>query len=95
MSGAPNADEARNFLVHASSPASQAEQARHINYGPMRSSAFDIIVAGEPWYHTGVNIIEHMPNRFEVLDNSIIADPDWWADHGESISKRFADWMGH
>ncbi len=93
MSGAPNADEAKEFLVHASSPASQAEQARYINYGPMRSSAFDIIKAGEPWYNTGVNIMEHMPNRFEVLEHSIIANPDWWADHGDSISERYTAWM--
>jgi putative spermidine/putrescine transport system substrate-binding protein len=93
MSGAPNADEAKKFLVHASSPESQAEQARYINYGPMRSSAFDIIKAGEPWYNTGVNIMEHMPNRFEVLDNSIIANPDWWAVHGEPLYERYNTWM--
>ena len=93
MSGAPNAKEAREFLIHASSPASQAEQARYINYGPMRSSAFDIIKAGEPWYNTGVDIMEHMPNRFEVMENSIISNPDWWAVHGESISERYTAWM--
>ena len=34
MNGAPNRAQAIHFLIHASSTASQAEQAKWINYGP-------------------------------------------------------------
>ena len=59
----------------------------------MRKSGLAIIAANEPWYNTGVNIMEHMPNREEVMGDSIFAQPDWWADNGSEISERFTAWM--
>ena len=94
MKGAPNRDEAIDFLVHASTTASQAEQAKYINYGPMRASAFDILKNNEPWFHNGKNIMEHMPNRPEVMARTVVANPEWWADYGDSIGERYTAWMG-
>ncbi|MDC1287707.1 extracellular solute-binding protein [Gammaproteobacteria bacterium] len=93
VKGAPNLEGAMKFLVHASAPAQQAGQARHINYGPMRASAFDIIRSGEPWFHNGKNILQHMPNRPEVMARSIVANPEWWADYGAAIEERYLAWM--
>jgi putative spermidine/putrescine transport system substrate-binding protein len=93
INGAPNADEAKEFLVHLSAPRQQAEQARYINYGPMRASAFDIIRAGEPWFHNGKNIMEHMPNRPEVMPRTIIANSEWWADYGNAVGERYLAWI--
>ncbi|MCZ6486812.1 MAG: extracellular solute-binding protein [Gammaproteobacteria bacterium] len=93
LKGAPNAEQALNFLVHASAPEQQAAQARYINYGPMRQSAFEIIRAGEPWFDNGKTIMEHMPNRPEVMSRSVVADPDWWADYGEPVDERYTAWM--
>lgn len=94
VKGAPNRDAAIDFLIHASAPEQQAGQAKFINYGPMRASAFDIMQAGEPWFHNGKNIMEHMPNRPEVMARTIIANPDWWADYGDSVTERYTAWMG-
>ncbi len=94
MQGAPNRKEAIDFLIHASTTQSQAEQAKYINYGPMRTSAFEIIKAGEPWFHNGKEIMEHMPNRPEVMKRSIVANPEWWADYGDSVTERYTAWMG-
>ena len=47
--GAPNRDAALDFMMHASSPQSQAEQAKYITYGPMRASGIPIIQNNEPW----------------------------------------------
>jgi putative spermidine/putrescine transport system substrate-binding protein len=93
MKGAPNKQAAMDFLIHASSTASQAEQAKYINYGPMRASAFEIMKKGEPWFHNGKNIMEHMPNRPEVMARTVVASPDWWAYFGDSISARYSAWM--
>ncbi len=93
LKGAPNAEQALKFLVHASAPEQQAAQARYINYGPMRQSAFEIIRAGEPWFDNGKTIMEHMPNRPEVMERSVVANPEWWADYGESIDERYTAWM--
>jgi putative spermidine/putrescine transport system substrate-binding protein len=93
MAGAPNRAAALHFLVHASSTQAQADQAKWINYGPMRPSALPIMEAGEPWFNTGVNIMEHMPNTPEHMKGGILANPDWWADNGQAVSDRYAAWM--
>lgn len=93
VQGAPNRDQALQFLVHSSAPEQLAEQARYINYGPMRASSFDIIRAGEPWFHNGNSVMEHMPNRPELMSRTIVANPDWWVEHGDAIFERYAAWM--
>jgi putative spermidine/putrescine transport system substrate-binding protein len=35
-----------------------------------------------------------MPNRADVMEDSIVADPDWWADNGDELSERYQAWMG-
>ena len=93
LKGAPHRAEALKFLVHTSAPEQQAAQARYINYGPMRASAFDIILAGEPWFHNGKEVMEHMPNRPELMSRTIVANPDWWAENGAPVAERYAVWM--
>jgi len=93
LKGAPNRKQALDFLIHAAAPEQQAAQARYINYGPMRASAFDIMQAGEPWFHNGKNVMQHLPNRPQVMPRTIVANPDWWADHGDPVNERFAAWM--
>ncbi len=92
VKGTPNYDEALRFLVHATAPYQQAGQGKYINYGPMRKSGLDIIKANEPWFNTGVTIMEHMPNTEEHTKNAVFANPAWWADNGDSISERFTAW---
>ena len=94
LKGSPNYDEALRFLIHASAPYQQAGQGKYINYGPMRKSALSIISSTEPWFHTGDNIMDHMPNTAEHMKNAVFANPTWWADNGDSISERFTAWMG-
>jgi putative spermidine/putrescine transport system substrate-binding protein len=93
LKGAPNRAAAMHFLVHASSSQAQADQAKWINYGPMRTSGLDIMQAGEPWFNTGVSIMEHMPNTPEHMSGGILANPDFWADSGQAINDRYAAWM--
>ena len=93
VKGSPNKEAAFDFIGFATAPEQQAGQAKYINYGPMRKSAFDIIKAGEPWFHNGKTIMEHMPNRDEVMARSVFANPEWWADNGDEVNERFKAWM--
>jgi len=95
IKGSKNVDEAKEFVAHASSAESLALQAKYIPYGPMRPSSIGIIKKGEPYFHTGVNIMPHMPTRPKVLKRSIIADPFWWADNGAEVHERFGAWKGN
>jgi len=95
VKGSKNVAEAKEFVAHASSAESLALQAKYIPYGPMRPSSIGIIKKGEPYFHTGVNIMPHMPTRPKILKRSIIADPFWWADNGAEVHERFGAWKGN
>jgi len=93
-----NEAEALEFMAHASSAVSNAEQAKYIPYGPMRKSAIGIIKKGEPWFIKeggNIDIMPHMPTHPKVLKRAIIADPFWWADHGAEVHERFGAWKGN
>jgi len=91
----PNRELALGFLVHASATRQQAEQARWITYSPMRRSALALIEAGEPWHHTGAEILPHLPGRGADSPGIVRVDSDWWAANGEAVTQRFNDWMKH
>ena len=96
VKGTKNLETAMDFVKFASAPEQQAGQARFINYGPMRKSAFKIIAAGEPWFEAPdgkKNIMGHMPNRPEVMARTVFANPEWWADNGDEVNERFKAWM--
>ncbi len=90
---APNREAAIEFLIHASAPEQQAGQARYIPYGPMRRSAFEIVRSGEPWFHNGKAVLQNLPNRPEVMQRTIVTNPEWWSTYGDTITKRYIAWM--
>ena len=92
VKGSPNMDAAMDFVKFASSTEQQAGQAKYINYGPMRMSGLKMIADNEPWFHNGKNVMEHMPNRDDVMARSIFANPEWWADNGDEVRERFEAW---
>ena len=87
-------DRSIEFLKHATTCEAQAGQAKYITYGPLRTCGLDIIKKNEPWFHTGVNVLEHMPNTKKKVKRSVFANPQFWADNGTEIGERFSAWMG-
>ena len=93
VKGAPNKDEAIEFLKHATTCESQAEQAKYITYMPMRDCGTKIIKKNEPWFHTGVDVLPHMPNTKRRLKKSVFTDPIWWADNNAELKEQWTAWM--
>ena len=60
---------------------------------PMRSCGTKIIKANEPWFHTGVNVMEHMPDAGKRLKKSVFTDPVWWADNNAELKEQWSAWM--
>jgi len=92
-----NEAEALEFMAHASSAESNAEQAKYIPYGTMRQSSIGITKKGSPWFvKDGGNIYirPNFPTHPKVLKRAIIADPFWWADNGAEVHERFGAWKG-
>jgi putative spermidine/putrescine transport system substrate-binding protein len=61
----------------------------------MRASAIPLLEAGEPWFHNGKDIMPHMPNTPKIMERTIVANPDWWADNGQAVNDRYAAWMAN
>jgi putative spermidine/putrescine transport system substrate-binding protein len=93
--GSKNEAEARKFVAHAASAESLAGVTKHITYAPMRKSALKVVQKGEPWYHTGVDVMPHVPTSKKIIKKAVIADPMWWADNGAEVSERFGAWKGN
>ena len=82
--GAPHRGWALEFIRFATTPARQAEQARHIAYGPARRSALamlDPATAGR------------LPTAPENTATALQTDAEWWAKHRERIGARFEAWV--
>ncbi len=91
--GSKNKAEAIEFLKHATTCASQAEQAKYITYMPMRPCGTDIIAKNEPWFHTGIDVLPHMPDTEKRLKKSVFTDPVWWADNNAELKEEWSAWM--
>lgn len=92
VAGTENEAAALAFLRHVAEPEQQAAQARWIPYGPMRRSALKIIAEGEPWFHTGADVLPHLPTRAGRAEAALVLDPEFWAEHGPELTERFGEW---
>ena len=79
--GHPRAALAHRFIAFATRPDRQAEQVRHIPYGPLRKSAFDHVEAG---------VARRLPTAPKNLDGWLKLDASFWIERREALERRFA-----
>ena len=77
--GHPGSDLAHRFIAFATGPDRQAEQARHIPYGPLRKAAFD---------HVDSGLGRHLPTAPENLDTWLKLDAGFWIERREALVRR-------
>ena len=80
--GHPRADLAHRFIAFATRPDRQAEQARHIPYGPLRKAAFG---------HVDPDLARRLPTAPEHLDVWLKLDAGFWLEHRETLDRRFEE----
>ena len=78
--GHPRADLAHRFIAFAMRPDRQAEQARRIPYGPLRTAAFG---------HVDPDLARRLPTAPENLDGWLKLDAEFWLEHREALDERF------
>ena len=78
--GHSRADLAHRFIAFAARPDRQAEQARHIPYGPLRKAAFG---------HVDPGLARRLPTAPENLDAWLKLDAGFWLEHREALDRRF------
>ncbi len=91
--GAPNKDEAMEFIKFATSTGPLAEQASWIPYGPARVSS----IARVGTFHNddSIDMGEHMPTAPANLTNALQNDFEFWADMDSELSERFNAWLAN
>ncbi|WP_282602177.1 ABC transporter substrate-binding protein [Paracoccus sp. PARArs4] len=88
--GAPNPEAAMDYLKFATDTQRLADQAKYIAYGPARKSSADLVGL----YQDGeTEMAPHMPTSPEALENAVMDDPEFWADHDAELSERFNAWL--
>ena len=78
--GHPRTDLAHRFIAFSARPAHQAQQARHIPYGPLRNAAFE---------HLQADIARRLPTAPENLDRWLMLDAGFWLEHREALTDSF------
>ena len=77
----PRADLAHRFIAFALRPDRQAEQVRHIPYGPSRRTALD---------HVEPGLASRLPTAPENLERWLELDAGFWIEHREALERRLA-----
>ena len=90
VAGAPNMEEAREFIAFAGKPESMAAVSRYISYGPVRRSGTALVTEHE---ETGVDMAPHMPTTPANMERALHHDWRWWSDRGDEMNERFSAWL--
>lgn len=88
--GAPNMDEAMEFVSFSTAPAQQARAAEFISYGPPRKSAAALVGNIEG---TEDPMGPHLPTTEENMTNALGSNLDFWVDHDAELNERFNSWL--
>ncbi|WBU64431.1 ABC transporter substrate-binding protein [Paracoccus aerodenitrificans] len=88
--GAPNMDEALQFIAFSTAPANQARAAEFISYGPPRKSAAAIVGNIEG---TEEPMGPHLPTTEANMGNALGSNLDFWVDYDSELNERFNAWL--
>ncbi|MGR3449936.1 MAG: ABC transporter substrate-binding protein [Paracoccus sp. (in: a-proteobacteria)] len=87
---APNPEAAMEYLKFATDTQRLADQAKYIAYGPARKSSTTMV----GMYEDGkTEMAPHMPTAEANMQNAVLDDPEFWADHDAELTERFNSWL--
>jgi putative spermidine/putrescine transport system substrate-binding protein len=88
--GAPNLEEAKEWLKFATSTEQLAAQAAWISYGPARKSSAPLVGL----FNDGkTEMGPHMPTSPENMTNALPSSFEFWADRDAELTERFNAWL--
>lgn len=88
--GAPNKDEALEFVKFATSTQALADQAKWISYGPARKSSAPLVGL----YQDGkTEMGPYMPTNPDNMKNALASSYEFWVDHDAELNERFNAWL--
>jgi putative spermidine/putrescine transport system substrate-binding protein len=88
--GAPNMENAMEFIKFATSTEGLRAQAQHISYGPARKSS----LKEELVFKDGKTVMApHLPTAPENLTNALESSFTFWVDKDAELNERFNAWL--
>ena len=88
--GAPNKDQAMQFIAYATSTEGLRAQAQQISYGPARKSS----MMEELIYKDGKTVMApNLPTAPENLTNALESNFEFWVDKEGELNERFNAWL--
>ncbi len=88
--GAPNLEQANEFLKFATTTQALADQAKWISYGPARKSSGALVGL----YQDGkTEMAPHMPTSAQNLTNALASSYEFWVDRDSELNERFNAWL--
>lgn len=88
--GAPNLDDAMDFVRFATSTDGLRASAQNISYGPARKSS----MKEELIFKDGKTVMgPHLPTAPENMTNALETSSDFWVDHDAELNERFQAWL--
>lgn len=88
--GAPNKDQALEYIKFATGTQPLADQAKYIPYGPARKSSLPLVGMFEDGK---TPMLEHMPTAEVNMANALSSSSEFWADRSDEIAERFSMWL--
>jgi putative spermidine/putrescine transport system substrate-binding protein len=82
--GAKHMDLAYQYLAYIAQPDVNARLGQYIPYGPVRVDSTPFIPA---------DILAKLPTAPDHMKVTLVADVEFWGDHGEDLVKRFNAWV--
>lgn len=84
LSGAPNKERAKEFLVFSTGTEPLARQSDWISYGPARKSSMASV---------SPDVLPHLPTAEANFETAVQADYEFWSDNADELNERFAAWL--
>lgn len=88
--GAPNMQNALDFVAFSTGSAPLAKAAEFISYGPPRKSSAPLV---GNFQGTDMPMAPNLPTSPENLGNALASDYEFWVDHDTQLNERFNAWI--
>jgi putative spermidine/putrescine transport system substrate-binding protein len=89
--GAPNLENALEFVAHSTTTEASARAAEWISYGPPRRSAADI---EKTFQGRGeIDMEPHLPTSEANMQNALMSSYEFWVDRDAELNERFNAWI--
>lgn len=88
--GAPNREQALDYIRFATSTERLAAQTKWIAYGPARKSSIPLVGT----YEDGTTeMAGYLPTASANMTNALVSSYDFWVDHETELAERFNSWL--